>query len=191
MKTKVCIKCNKELPATSDFFQPRKEMKDGFRGDCRVCNNKACKKYKTKYSNESLAEYGRKYYDANKITVIKKNIDYQRIHLEDYRILEQKRRAKELQLPYTLSLDEWESVKRYFDNKCCYCGKEKVLEQEHFIPLNSGGDYTANNILCSCKSCNSSKKASDFAIWYPKHKFYNKLRELKILSFINKEVQHG
>jgi 5-methylcytosine-specific restriction endonuclease McrA len=72
-----------------------------------------------------------------------------------------------------------------FDNKCAYCGKEKPLAQDHFVPLSKGGEYTNNNIICSCKSCNSSKSDKDFFEWYPEQLFYSKEREAKILKYLN------
>ncbi len=61
----------------------------------------------------------------------------------------------------------------------------KRLEQEHFVPISSNGPYTANNIIPACKSCNSSKRDSDFFSWYPKQPFYSKRREAKILRYLN------
>lgn len=36
---KMCSRCGKEKPLTKEYFQPRKESKDGFRGVCRGCQN--------------------------------------------------------------------------------------------------------------------------------------------------------
>jgi hypothetical protein len=36
---KKCNKCGKELPLTSQYFETRKESKDGYRNDCKECRN--------------------------------------------------------------------------------------------------------------------------------------------------------
>ena len=103
----------------------------------------------------------------------------------------QKRRAAKKQLSNSLTTKQWNKIKEHFDNKCAYCGKELPLAQEHFIPLSDGGEYTHNNIIPACKSCNSSKKNKSFFDWYPKYKRYSKKREKNILKFLGykNEVQ--
>jgi 5-methylcytosine-specific restriction endonuclease McrA len=80
--------------------------------------------------------------------------------------------------------EQWEECKNTFDNKCAYCGKNDKLSQEHFVPVSKGGEYTENNIIPSCKSCNSSKNNSNFFDWYPKQEFYSKIREQNILKHL-------
>jgi len=46
MKMKLCIKCKKELPATSEYFYNRKDSKDGFRNDCKECHYERIKIYR-------------------------------------------------------------------------------------------------------------------------------------------------
>lgn len=40
MKNKICSKCERDLPLTNDYFEKRKESRDGFRGVCRECRGK-------------------------------------------------------------------------------------------------------------------------------------------------------
>jgi len=96
-----------------------------------------------------------------------------------------RRRSLKKNVISTLTKEQWEGIKKDFNNTCCYCGKEIQLAQEHFIPLSKGGEYTSNNILPSCKHCNSSKRDKDFKTWYPKYNFYSKKREVKILKYLN------
>lgn len=79
---------------------------------------------------------------------------------------------------------QWEEIKKHFDYKCAYCGKDLPLAQEHFLALSKEGEYTLNNIIPSCKSCNSSKATKDFFKWYPNYKNYSKKRERAILKFL-------
>jgi 5-methylcytosine-specific restriction endonuclease McrA len=105
-------------------------------------------------------------------------------HPKYHNMVWQKRRAKKLSLPYTLTSKQWQQIKEYFNNKCAYCGKELPLSKEHFIPLSKGGEYTINNIIPVCLSCNSSKQDKDFFKWYPAQSFYSKAREKRILKYL-------
>lgn len=125
------------------------------------------------------------YYEKNKKEIAKINKIYRYNNKEKLRIHRQKYRAKKSALPHALTVKQWVSIKQHFDNKCAYCGKELSLVQEHFIPVNKGGEFTKNNIIPACKSCNSSKQDEDFFVWYPKYKYYSKERELKILKYLN------
>lgn len=48
---------------------------------------------------------------------------------------------------------------------CFYCGREDLkgvdLTLDHRLPLHLGGPNTPVNIVCSCQSCNKSKKRAD------------------------------
>ncbi len=161
------------------------------------------------------AEYNKRYYADKKESVAAYNKEYRAKHREElyaqqkiwranhkesraaegkrYRaknkvklaILSQKRRARKRELPSTLTKEQWENIKIIFAHRCCYCGGQKPLEQEHFIPLSNGGEYTTNNIIPACRDCNLSKSDSSFFDWYPRQRFYSKERERRILKFLN------
>jgi len=101
-----------------------------------------------------------------------------------------RRRAAKRSLLSTLTVAQWEAIKQYFNNACCYCGEEKPLHQEHFLALSKGGEYTRNNIVPACKSCNSSKRDKTFFAWYPSHESYDKDREYKILKYLGYDKQN-
>lgn len=172
------------------------------------------KKY-SKLNSEKLSRYSKKYNADNREKVIKQqhqyakdnkekiatrkkkyvldNIEsvliYRKQYLKDnalqYRMRNEHRRALEKSLPSTLTLSQWEKIKKNFDNKCAYCGKESNLVQEHFLALSKGGEYTTNNIIPSCQTCNNEKYNKDFFEWYPTHKYYSKKREQIILKYLN------
>lgn len=179
METKKCTKCHKELPLTFEYFYRDKYSKDGFRAQCKSCQQKYAKQYYTDHP-----EYKKQWWSKNKERNKKYNKRWYQSHKENRRILDQKRYARKRQLVATLTEEQWEIIKSYFNCKCAYCGKEKPLEQEHFIPIANKGEYTHNNIIPACKNCNSSKNNMDFFDWYPKQKFYSKKREQKILKFL-------
>ena len=136
-------------------------------------------------NKEHFCEVSRRYSKDNKESVKEQKKQYCKLHPTFRRMMWQRREAKKRLLPNTLTIKQWENIKASFDNKCAYCGKEKPLAQEHFLALSSGGEYTVNNIIPSCKSCNSSKCNKDFFQWYPKHKYYSVKREKFILKFLN------
>ena len=138
-----------------------------------------------KVNKGQFAIQHRKYYENNIELVAGFHRTYRINNPELLKISSQRRRAKKYLLPSTLTIDQWENIKQYFESKCCYCGQEKPLEQEHFIALSKGGEYTHNNIIPACRSCNAQKRDKDFFEWYPKHKYYSKKREKYILEFLN------
>jgi len=160
---------------------------------------KYCKKYRVE-NKEKISENGKKYREENieKINYICRKYreenpekiresrrKYKKNNVEKCNIYTQKRIARKLLLPNTLTLKQWEEIKLQFKSKCAYCGKELTLQQEHFIPVAKGGEYTHNNIIPSCQSCNCSKGAKDFFDWYPKFRNYSKKREKTILEYLN------
>ena len=153
-----------------------------------------------KDNKEMLREYDIRYTNINKENIAKKRIIFyknnkelmnnrRRIYVfnnkEKVNILTQKYIAKKKQLPHTLTFIQWNNIKNDFNHECAYCGQEKPLAQEHFIALSKGGEYTTNNIIPSCKSCNSSKGNRDFKKWYMKQEYYSKIRETKILNYLH------
>jgi hypothetical protein len=68
-----------------------------------------------------------------------------------------RRRVRDKSVPATLTLVEWEQIKKRYKYKCVYCGKKEKLTRDHIIPLSKGGGLTKENVVPACKSCNSSK----------------------------------
>ena len=48
---------------------------------------------------------------------------------------------------------------------CCYCGSDQNLSIDHLIPQFKGGPHDADNLVCACRSCNSSKSSKDMLAW--------------------------
>ena len=145
-----------------------------------------------KYREDKLDKYriyGREYYKNNKKTIAKKVTEWRKNNKVKFNIRNniscKKYKSQKLALPSNLTIDQWELIKLHFDNKCAYCGKEFPLAQEHFVAVTKGGEFSQNNIIPSCKNCNSSKYDKDFFEWYPNYKHYSKDREKIILEFLN------
>lgn len=158
-------------------------------------------KSKEYYENnkENFKKHNNEYYKNNKDFIQKQNKKWREenpgkvkecqkqwlnLNRDRHNISGQRYRAAKRKLPNNLTEKQWNVIKSKFDNKCAYCGQVLPLEQEHFIPLSKGGEYTLNNIIPSCKSCNCSKCNMDFFKWYPKQSFYSKQREKTILKHL-------
>jgi len=161
-----------------------------------------------KDNKSRISELSRQHYQENKVKIKQSqqlwqldNKDKMKEYRAKYRAKnpeanrqgKQKYKAKIKKLPNTLTVGQWDNIKIHFNNECAYCGMNEKkhnevwaqqLHQEHFIPLSNNGEYTHNNIIPSCRSCNSSKKNKDFFEWYPTYEHYNRDREKKILDFL-------
>jgi 5-methylcytosine-specific restriction endonuclease McrA len=184
-------KANKEIIAKQrkQHYDENREVliekSKQYQDDNKEATVKRLKQWKEK-NKEHCAEYGKQYREGlNKETYNKSQRQYQKEHPEKFRGYYHKRNALKLELLSTLTPEQWGVIKQCFNSCCAYCGKEAHLEQEHFIALSKGGEYTHNNILPACKNCNSSKNNKDFFEWYPKYKYYSKKREKQILEFLN------
>lgn len=163
-------------------------------------NRENRKKYHKTYYNQNkpqMQEQKKKYYLKNRERILKHNRKYRKENRHILNRAQQRRRAVKAKLPRTLTSEQWNVMKLHFDNSCSYCGMteeehlkkfSEVLHQDHFVPLKNGGEYTHNNIVPACRSCNSSKHDKDFFEWYPTRESYSKQRENKILKFLNYET---
>lgn len=80
METKICNICDKELPATSEYFHRKKSGKYGFCAQCKICRNNLKKEYYQENKEEikksvkqyqmtnrdKIKEYKEQYYKKNK-----------------------------------------------------------------------------------------------------------------------------
>lgn len=190
MDTKICTSCGKTL--TIDKFNKNNFTIDGYYYKCKECISEYGKKYR-KINAESLKIRKAKSYQKNKANIAIKDKIYREIHKiaiskwnrgyrkinrkafalrmskymkanpEKFRAKNQVRAARKLLLTHTLTTSQWNQIKLQFGNRCCYCGEEKPLTFEHFIPLSKGGEYATSNIIPSCQHCNSSKRNSNFS----------------------------
>lgn len=136
-------------------------------------------------NKERIAEWRRKHVAENRERYTRYYREWARANPDKCKEKRHRREAKQKNLAATLTTEQWDRALRHFGNRCAYCGTEGDLQQEHFIPLSKGGEYTRSNIIPACKSCNCSKMDTDFFEWYPKQKHYSKQREERILRYLN------
>jgi len=179
---------NKESIAEyhKQYHQDNKEQEKQYYRD-----NKEQKKQYYRDNKEHIAKYNKQYQQENKERFAERKKQYQQENLEKFTICNQRRRARKKELDSTLTLKQWEQIKQDFNHECAYCGKEEKLEQEHFSPLSKGGEYTHNNIVPACRSCNGSKHNKLFHEWYPIYEHYDKAREKYLLQYLgyNNNIQ--
>lgn len=135
-------------------------------------------------NKEIVAKRKKEYAEKNKEKYSKYYLEYARKNRDKCKIKRHKREAKLKRLPSTLTKEQWDATFKHFDYSCAYCGSKEQIEQEHFVPLAKGGEFTHNNIIPACKSCNCSKQDRDFFEWYSKQDNYSKYREQKILQHL-------
>jgi len=131
-------------------------------------------------------KYPRKNTEENRSKYNKRRNIWRAKNPDKAKVQSERRRAQKKELIATFTAEQWARCKEHFNYTCCYCSKKsKRLTQDHFIALSRGGEYTHNNIVPACLSCNCSKNAHDFFDWYPRQSFYLASRERKILKFLN------
>lgn len=77
------------------------------------------------------------------------------------------RRARERNLPYSYSVEDWQLALDHF-GACAYCGNvSNVYHADHFIPIAAPAcpGTVATNIVPACPTCNYSKNKADAALW--------------------------
>lgn len=122
--------------------------------ECRQAKGRA---YAASHREERRA-YNLKYYAERKESQRERARIWKTANPTMVRQHRQTRVARLAGVENTLTLAEWEAIKAAYGLKCAYCGKKpRLLTQDHVIPLSSGGGTVKENIVPSCKSCNSSK----------------------------------
>ena len=209
LKFKICKSCKRKLPATTEYFhKDRKYLKS----ECKECRAKN-RRDRTEKGYDSKGAWKRRYYGDKHDEILEYKRKYNRKYYADHRkkILEQRKNnrlkatikqkenasnrykkylyskaAEEIGVKSDFSVNDWNNCKKYFDNKCAYCGKDtKNLCQDHLIPRNKNGAYTCLNIVPSCASCNSKKQDNDWEEWYKAQPFYSNSRYNRIKKYIN------
>ena len=83
-----------------------------------------------------------------------------RKHLREYqRVFDQCVRAREKNLPATLTGKQWIAILDHHNWRCAYCRLAPFTDLEHVVPIARGGGTTAENCVPACESCNSKKGA--------------------------------
>lgn len=109
---KICITCN--LEKSVDYFQKRKDTKDGYRGDCKDCRSIYLKEYK-KNNKEKIKVHSKTYVDNNQEKI--KEYNKKRPKKYNYRPYDEKRKLykKENKEKINLSNNNYRNNRRKID----------------------------------------------------------------------------
>lgn len=181
---KRCPKCGEYKPADRDHFSGDKSRFDGLETYCKVCKKQYILQYRELHADairdqrrqnyqenaESNRLRARKYRENNP-NVLREYMRERRNTIEGKREKQsayQRRRARKLNLPNTLTGADWQFALDYFGGCCAACGRPPglwhTLAADHWIPISRGGPSTPDNIVPLCNSgrdgvggCNNSK----------------------------------
>ena len=74
--------------------------------------------------------------------------------------------------------------------RCVYCGSTENLSVDHLFPRIKGGADIVENLVCSCKSCNSSKGKKDLMAWYKERGQFPSIMVLRrYLKLVHQQCQ--
>lgn len=176
---RVCILCRRK--ENLNYSQSHKNERKHYRVINKDIIKEASKEYNSRpdVREKRLERLKKKriedprYYDnAAKISRAKKPDYYRKLKL----VRQHRRRARQLALPNTLTIQQWNTCLEYFEYKCAVCGRSETnklkLAADHWIALsdvreNNPGTVAANIIpLCHGESgCNNSKLNRDVEEW--------------------------
>jgi len=154
------------FPATLEYFYKNKKNSiDGLSTRCKECEKKIAYQQWILYP-ERQRESHRKYEKSPKFKIYSKR---NRINMKEYNKQwrkdnpEKNKKYIENHRNHDISTKEWNSVQKYFNNKCAYCGKtlEQQYEQNnhqfHREHVDHDGYNDVRNCVPACSQCNSTK----------------------------------
>lgn len=112
---------------------------------------------------ETHRERKRKYYQENLEKCRQQSLNCRKANPKRYReinrIAKIKQRAKRAKAEGSYTTQEWINLKEKYNNRCLCCGRhqselDRVLEQDHIIPLSKAGTNWISNIQPLCHDCN-------------------------------------
>jgi predicted restriction endonuclease len=89
----------------------------------------------------------------------------------DYNV---KRGLRKIYSIHSLSRNDWNEIKNFFNHKCTFCGKkedgtaQRKLVRDHLFPAVENGDYVIGNIVSSCSTCNDKRGNQNWMKWLKK-----------------------
>jgi 5-methylcytosine-specific restriction endonuclease McrA len=141
------------------YYQANKERYGEYARASRERDMEHYREVKRLYG-EKHPDMHKLYYRANPDRYRERIGAYQRRNLERYAIYTANRYARKKSAGGSITLEQWEELKRYYNYTCLRCGRQEpeiVLTMDHVIPITRGGINAIENIQPLCGSCNSSK----------------------------------
>jgi hypothetical protein len=96
-------------------------------------------------------------------------------------------------LDHDLTNAQWTALQLAWGG-CAYCGSTaKPLHRDCVQPLSRGGRYTLDNIVPSCRSCNTSKCNEEVTSWLRRKRLDERaflLRRHEIIRMLERQFMH-
>ena len=153
--TKICSKCNKDLPNTDEYFIIRKNAKDGLGGVCRICSRKYYKQYRIKNKN-NISKSNKKWNDKNKEyhqhysnnhkNDIRKNKKKWAIKNRDYLAMKQAQKRVVIKNQTPDNIDKTKIINMYLWSSCFELITGKKYHVDHIVPIAKGGPHHQDNL---------------------------------------------
>jgi hypothetical protein len=174
MQTKKCTKCERELPATLEYFHAKQTGKFGIFAVCKSCRVIEKKIY-TEKNKARIKDVNSQYYLRNRNDILRKTSQYKKDNVEIVRKysrrLGSKRRALEKNNGYNKYTED--QIFELYGTNCYLCdmpinlnaprktgvpGWRSGLQIEHFVDIAKGGPDTLENVRPSHGWCNLTKE---------------------------------
>jgi hypothetical protein len=181
LKEKKCTKCESVYPETYEYFyyQNKSKKELGFMSQCKKCMIKYSGKYQNEHF-EQAQEFKAGWHQKNKEYKLKRNKQWILEHPEErkqylkeyYYQNKDKFKAyrikRKMHKKHEISLIEWNSCKKYFDNLCAYCGKTLDENGKDFCKdhIDNDGSNDLTNCIPACAHCNCTKSYKEFDDFY-------------------------
>lgn len=205
--------CGEWYPMNEDYFYKAKANKtDGYYTYCKKCATKKALNNRNKNRDENLAKmrvYGREYMrrpdrkikqrenskNMRKKGVYKSWVNKNKDKIKQYRI------NKSMHHSHSITKEEWNKCKEYFNNECAYCGLpivehyitykgQRKLSDFHKEHVYHDGSNDLSNCVPACRDCNSYKWKFKLEEWYNEsNENYTEERLNKINKWINEDYK--
>jgi len=132
--TKVCINCKIEKDIVN--FRKRKDNKDGFRNDCKLCQKKRDASLYSK-NRESRRAQQSEYYNLNVQAILEQKSKYGKENPDKVNAISMKKYASKMQrMPSWLTKEQIGNIQKFYTKAKILSKKSGInFEVDHIVPL--------------------------------------------------------
>jgi 5-methylcytosine-specific restriction endonuclease McrA len=168
---KICSTCKIEQPFEN--FHKSSKSKDGHKPKCKKCKAQEYKNNEAKYlarankryeeNKEVILVKRKEHYQKNTEKLVEKAIKWGKENREKYLANMKQAYARRRVVNPELFIATSGDIKEFISKaSSCYWCNENFSETlkptiDHFIPLSRGGKHEVENLVHSCRFCNSRK----------------------------------
>lgn len=182
--SKHCTRCNRDLPASREYFHADKSKRDGLNLYCKDCM-KAYGDKRKQANPEYFREYSRTQGKAYRNSEKGKRLAKERVKNNREKVMasQQKWRVNNPEMARAINLravarragaegrhNGRDIIELYDmqDRRCGYCGMPIIgldYQVDHIVPLSRGGSDWPENLLIACQTCNGNKATKTLEEW--------------------------